>query len=196
VNFSDTDRMFMVNVACLTIRHRIAGAKTAPMVTGLPAAATQLAGCFVSLHAREGNGLRGCVGRIDSSLPLLEALQGAAWQVPADQRFAANPVTKAELPLLTIELSILGMLRRAPSLLTFSPKDDGLYLIVNGRPGVFLPQVARETGWNQEQLLDRLCAEKLGLPPRTWQTGDAHLFTFPSEVIGPVDFVYDPASQK
>lgn len=196
MNFSDEDRAFLVNAACLIIRRRLEGAKSTPAIAATSPATTQLAGCFVSLHARAGHALRGCVGRIDSALPLMEALQGAAWQVTTDPRFAASPVTIGELPSLTIEITILGMLRPAHTPLAFSPKDDGLYLIVNGRPGVFLPQVARETGWNQEQLLDRLCAEKLGLPPRTWQTGDAHVFTFPSVVVGPVDFVLNPTLAK
>jgi len=41
-----------------------------------------------------------------------------------------------------------------------------IYLTLNGRSGVFLPQVARETGWRRDQLLDRLCTEKDGLPRR------------------------------
>ena len=32
--------------------------------------------------------------------------------------------------------------------------EDGLYLVSAGRTGFFLPQVARETGWTKEQLLE------------------------------------------
>jgi AmmeMemoRadiSam system protein A len=189
VQFSDDERAFLVKAACLTVRRRLEGVATIPKINPVPAAASQLAGCFVSLHSREKHALRGCVGRIDSSMPLIDALLGAAWQVTQDPRFAATPVMIGELPLMTIELSILGMLRPAPTPTAFSPQDDGLYLIVSGRAGVFLPQVARETGWSKEQLLDRLCVEKIGMPPKSWQGSGSHLFTFPSVTIGPTDFV-------
>jgi hypothetical protein len=56
---------------------------------------------------------------------------------------------------------------------------------------VFLPQVARDTGWTREQLLDRLAQEKMGLPLDTWRQPYAKLFTFESTIIGPCDFIMD-----
>jgi AMMECR1 domain-containing protein len=48
--------------------------------------------------------------------------------------------------------------------------------------------VARETGWSREQLLNRLCSEKLGLPANSWQNSDAKLMKFDTLLVGPEPF--------
>jgi uncharacterized protein (TIGR00296 family) len=185
------DKNFLVQVACFTTRRRLEGANSPPIV--VPSSKTVLhpAGTFVSLHTKGNHALRGCIGRIDASLPLLANLGNVSWLVVTDPRFANQPVTLAELPSLTIEISVLGLLTPTANVLDFDPAIHGIYLGVGGRAGVFLTSVARETGWNREQLLDRLCSEKLGLPPRTWQDPSAKLFTFNCLTIGPTDFVFD-----
>jgi AmmeMemoRadiSam system protein A len=146
------------------------------------------AGCFVSLHALEGHQLRGCVGRIDAGQPLLKALRAASTNVLADPRFARNPVRLDELPSLSIEVSILSPPSAAASPLDFDPAEQGIYLTIGNRTGCFLPQVARETGWTREQLLDRLCLEKLALPASSWRSPQARLHVFSVQVIGPEPF--------
>jgi len=146
------------------------------------------AGCFVSLHALEGHRLRGCVGRIDASQPLIEALCSSSAHVLRDPRFTRDPVRLDELPLLAIEVSVLSAPKLAPGPLAFDLFNDGIYLSFGTRTGCFLPQVARETGWTREQLLERLCIEKLGLPHHTWRHPDARLHTFSVVVIGPERF--------
>jgi AmmeMemoRadiSam system protein A len=143
------------------------------------------AGCFVSLHEHSTHRLRGCVGRLDPNLPLAQAVSETAADVLRDPRFVTQPVTLHDVPDLEIEVSVLSPPREAASILEFDPLSDGIYLTFGGRAGFFLPQVARETGWTKEQLLDRLCAEKLGLPPGTWRGNGVKLFTFEVEVIGP-----------
>lgn len=146
------------------------------------------AGCFVSLHVQEGHRLRGCVGRIDASQPLIEALRSASVHVLRDPRFTGNPIRIEELPLLEIEVSVLSAPTRADDPLSFDLLNNGIYLSFGNRTGCFLPQVARETGWSREQLLDRLCVEKLGLPQQMWRHPDARLHTFSVVVIGPEPF--------
>jgi len=147
------------------------------------------AGCFVSLHNRSTHALRGCIGRIEAVDPLIVALRQAAASVLDDPRFQDQPVTMDELPELELELSILGELKLAASPLDFDPLVQGIFLTIDGRRGCFLPQVARETGWTREQLLNRLCAEKLGLSPHAWKAPDAQLQTFATAVIGPRPFL-------
>jgi AmmeMemoRadiSam system protein A len=147
----------------------------------------QPAGCFVSLHDHDGK-LRGCVGRLDATEPLVAALSSAAISVLGDQRFRHDPVTLAQLPHIELELSVLSSLRAAPNVLAFEPKVDGIYLSIGGRGGCFLPQVARQTGWSREQLLDRLCSEKLGVPATSWRRPEARLSIFTAIVIGPEPF--------
>ena len=47
------------------------------------------------------------------------------------------------------------------------------------RRAVFLPEVAKEQGWNREQTLTQL-AKKAGLPPDAWKEG-ATLEVFSTE---------------
>jgi AmmeMemoRadiSam system protein A len=146
------------------------------------------AGCFVSLHSLHGHRLRGCVGRIDASQPLIIALESASRSVLEDPRFANAPVTPEELAWLAIEVSVLSPPHLVQSPLDFDPPTEGIYLTFGNRSGCFLPQVARETGWSREQLLDRLCTEKMGLPASTWRQPQAVLQVFSVDVIGPEPF--------
>lgn len=143
------------------------------------------AGCFVSLHEMESHRLRGCVGRLDPEMPLWQVVRETAGEVLHDPRFTDMPVTSDDVAILEIEISVLSPPRLAASPLDFEPFTDGIYLIHGSRSGFFLPQVARETRWSKQQLLNRLCEEKLGLPRDTWQKPEAKLFTFKVEVIGP-----------
>ena len=157
-------------------------------VDALPASEQELnvpAGCFVSLHEHGNHRLRGCVGRLDPNLALADAVRETAADVLRDPRFVACPVTPADVPDLEIEVSVLSPPREAGSMLDFDPLSDGIYITLGGRAGFFLPQVARETGWTKEQLLDRLCTEKLGLPAETWRGEGVKLDTFKVEVVGP-----------
>jgi AmmeMemoRadiSam system protein A len=146
---------------------------------------SQSAGCFVSLHHRQTRALRGCVGLLESDRPLSEVIIAAARSVLADPRFTHDPIHLNELVLLDIEVTLLHPMRQVPSPLDFNPLEHGLYLTISTRSGCFLPQVARETGWTREQLLSRLCTEKLGLHPEAWRDPGAVLRIFTVEVIGP-----------
>ena len=148
----------------------------------------QPAGCFVSLHSLHKHRLRGCVGRIDASQPLIVALESAARSVLEDPRFANAPVTEEELAWLSIEVSVLSPPRPAATPRDFEPLTEGIYLTYGNRSGCFLPQVAQETGWSREQLLERLCTEKMGLPASTWRQPDAVLHVFSVDVVGPEPF--------
>lgn len=143
------------------------------------------AGCFVSLHEIRTHRLRGCVGRMEGTQPLWHAVHRAATSVLADPRFLDDPVRLAELPDLEIEVSVLSPMRPAPSPLDFDPETHGIYLTHRHRCGCFLPQVARETGWTREQLLSRLCTEKLNLPATAWRDPAAKLLTFSTLLLGP-----------
>jgi len=146
----------------------------------------QPAGCFVTLHDCATHGLRGCIGRLDSQQALLLMVREMAIGVLRDPRFVANPITLVELPRLDLDISILSPLQPAASPMEFDLLSNGIYLILGNRAGCFLPQVARETGWTKEQLLARLCSEKMGLPPDAWQHPQAKLLTFTTLNIGPI----------
>jgi len=149
---------------------------------------SQPAGCFVSLHRRDTHALRGCVGRLDARDALLEAVRDTAVGVIDDPRFVDDPVTLRELSELELEISVISQLYPVDDPASFDLLNDGIYLMFAGRTGCFLPQVARETGWTREQLLDRLCTEKLGLPAMVWRHPQASLSRFTTCILGPEAF--------
>jgi AmmeMemoRadiSam system protein A len=159
-----------------------------PPGSSIDAQLSQPAGCFVSLHSIAPRRLRGCVGKIEATDPLLQAVRAAAVAVLDDPRFRKEPVRLEELPGLELEISVLSPLRPAAGPLEFDLLNDGVYLVHNGRAGCFLPQVARETGWSREQLLSRLCTEKLGCSAAAWQHAESKLFVFSTLLIGPEPF--------
>lgn len=147
------------------------------------------AGGFVSLHDIGSHRLRGCVGRLQAVAPLVQTIAETAANVLEDPRFANRPVTLHDLQRLDIEISVLSPLCAMAHALDFEPLDEGIYLTCGGRSGTFLPQVARQTGWTREQLLSRLCTEKLGLHPAAWQESEVRLQKYTVLLIGPVPFV-------
>lgn len=170
------------------IAERLAGQQSEPIAPANPQL-EQPAGSFVTLHEIGTHKLRGCVGTLEATRPLWQSIRHTAAAVLEDPRFADNPVTPGELPQLEIEVSVLSPLQAAEDPLDFDLLNDGIYLTFGQRGGCFLPQVARETGWTKEQLLDRLCLEKLGLPAPTWRHPDAKLGKFSVTLIGPEPFV-------
>ena len=185
VELSPHNRAALLDVASRTIRGAVTGS-AAEVIEPTDPQLTQPAGCFVSLHERGTHRLRGCIGRMDASQPLWQAVQRAAVSVLDDPRFPDERVRPDEFSKIDLEISVISPLRDAPSPLAFDLLDDGIYLIVNERSGCFLPQVARETGWSKEQLLDRLCTEKMGLSPDAWRTSPCTLKTFATLIVGPV----------
>jgi AmmeMemoRadiSam system protein A len=177
----------LVHVAIDMIRSTLAG-RPNHLVGFFDQSLYEPAGCFVSLHRHSDHALRGCVGRFATKEPLIEVVRASAASALQDPRFLEQPITPEELPSLEIELSVLSPLKPKAHSLDFDPKQEGIYLLHEGRSGCFLPQVARQTGWTREQLLDRLCSEKMGLPATAWKDKEAKLLTFTAQIIGPVPF--------
>jgi AmmeMemoRadiSam system protein A len=184
VALSQASRVILLDIARGALLENLASDHVRPVPPPDPELAIP-AGCFVSLHERLTHRLRGCVGRLDPQLPLWETVRHTAHDVLHDPRFKMHPVTVDDIPDLELEVSVLSPPREANSPLDFDLLNDGIYLTCAGRAGFFLPQVARETGWTREQLLDRLCTEKLGLPAESWRSEEAKLYTFQVEVVGP-----------
>jgi AmmeMemoRadiSam system protein A len=188
MRLSPDSRVLLMNLARAALLDKLATHDTPP--PGATAAAdrpelAQPAGCFVSLHERGNHKLRGCVGRVNPQQSLVEAVRSAAADVLEDPRFDDERVTPSDVPKLEMEISVLSQPRLAKSVEEFEPLNHGVYLIRGSRAGFFLPQVARETGWDREQLLARLCTEKMGLPPDAWKNPETKMWLFDVEVVGP-----------
>lgn len=183
--FSPQQQDALLDIARATIRERLSAPAQRPAVHD--PAFDAPAGCFVTLHELHAKALRGCVGRLMPEQTLLESVRAMSAGVLDDPRFVDERVTLADLPNLALEISVLSPMKPAKNPMDFDPLTHGIYLNLAGRTGCFLPQVARETGWTREQLLDRLCTEKMSLPAKAWRAG-GQLSRFACEVIGPQPF--------
>jgi AmmeMemoRadiSam system protein B/AmmeMemoRadiSam system protein A len=139
-------------------------------------------GAFVTLK-KKGE-LRGCIGRMDSSLPLYKVVGSMAIEAAFnDHRFAS--VKPEELKDIEFEISILTPFKKVPDAESIVLETHGVLLKKGGKQAVFLPQVAEETGWSKEKFLDQLCY-KAGLRAGDWK--DAELYTFTADVFKESDF--------
>ena len=140
-------------------------------------------GAFVTLHKMDGGrSLRGCIGRMTASLPLVETVRAMAREAAfGDPRFP--PLRPGELDLCHIEISALSPMSVCPDPRQVKVGIHGLYLLRGGRAGVLLPQVPLEQGWNLDEYLDYICV-KAGLPAGSYNAPDATLYTFTAVVFG------------
>lgn len=150
----------------------------------IPAALRAPRGVFVTLkrpegrRGPEGQTLRGCMGTMGATRPLVEALvDTAAMAALQDPRFPA--LTVEELEDVRLSISVLTPLQPLAGIESLVPGRHGVQLARGGHRAVFLPQVAVEQGWDAEQLLCNL-ARKAGLDAQAWRT--AELSTFEAEV--------------
>jgi AmmeMemoRadiSam system protein A len=135
-------------------------------------------GVFVTLHL--GKRLQGCIGVIEASEPLGDAIvRCAASAALEDPRFA--PMKPDQLAELTVEISLLSSLQPiAPESVEIG--RHGLLISRHAQRGLLLPQVAIEHHLTREQFLEETC-RKAGLPPEAWRDPEARLFAFTCEVF-------------
>lgn len=138
-------------------------------------------GAFVTLN--KNGQLRGCIGQI---VPSDEPL----WQVVRDMAIAAcsedgrfSPVSKDELSKLEYEISVLSAPEPISDWRKIELGKHGVILGQGGNRGVFLPQVATETGWSLEEFLSQLCWQKAGLAPSCYKDKDTEIQIFSAQVI-------------
>jgi len=151
---------------------------------GLPEIDTTLApdvrrGAFVSIF-HEGE-LRGCLGRLNSQLPIARLVAQLAQAVAdSDPRF--HRVTPQELDGIVLEISVLTREREIQSVEEIEIGRHGLIVEQGSSRGLLLPQVPTEHGWDRDTFLDHTCL-KAGLAADAWRRG-ARIFVFEAEVFG------------
>ncbi len=137
-------------------------------------------GAFVTL--KSGPRLRGCIGSIITNEQLYLVVRDMAIQsAVSDPRF--TPVSEDEIDNIEIEISVLSVPKKVKSAEEISIPGHGVIVKKAMRQGVYLPQVADETGWNKEEFLSSLCFDKAGLEPDAWKNPETELFTFCAEVF-------------
>jgi uncharacterized protein len=172
-------------VLVATAREAIASRleERAPRWPGAGPSLSAHCGAFVTLRTKEGYGskLRGCIGRMTSNESLLRTVRETALSSAfEDPRFP--PLAKKELPLVTVEVTVLSPMRSIGGVEEIEVGRHGVLLTKGGHSAVFLPQVAAEQGWNRDELLDNLCY-KAGLPPSAWHSSDTKFQVFEGRIF-------------
>ena len=139
-------------------------------------------GAFVTL--RQSGQLRGCVGQLASSdTPLWQVVRNMARAAASeDHRF--EQVSESELEEIDYEISVLSAPERISSWQDIELGRHGVIVKKGLCSGVFLPQVAHETGWTKEEFLAQLCSEKAGLPLDCYKNDpEVELMIFTAQVF-------------
>lgn len=173
VELSLEERSLLLRLARESLAANLAGRSPTPIDAALLTPATrEVAACFVTLT--KGNSLRGCIlDSFKAHEPIYRNVQrNAILAATSDPRFP--PVREAELPTLTVEISVLGR----PYELDFDGPDDLLRKLCPGVDGViltttygtstFLPQVWEKLA-DPQVFLGELC-RKHGAPRDAWRT--------------------------
>ena len=138
-------------------------------------------GAFVTLH--EAGELRGCIGNMTGQGPLYQTVAGMAVEAATgDPRF--RRLSPAEIDKIDIEISVLSPLQKVKSADEIQIPGHGVIVKSGFNSGVYLPQVATETGWSKEEFLTSLCAQKAGLRPDAWKDPATEIYIFTAEVFG------------
>ncbi len=141
-------------------------------------------GAFVTLN--EHGQLRGCIGNLIGTQPLYLTIRDMAVEAAVkDPRF--EPVGQNELKNIEIEISVLSPMEKIDSADKIQLGKHGVLVKKGFRSGVFLPQVATETGWPKEEFLSNLCAHKAGLAADAWKDKSTEIYIFTAEVFSEKD---------
>lgn len=172
---SESDKNILLELARKTLEEKVRNGKMLiPDSTGFTQNLKTCCGAFVSLHI---NGkLRGCIGRLVGNIPLYKMIQEMAVSSALhDPRF--RPVSPDELSAIDLELSVLSPLQKISGIGDIQLGKHGIYLMKGQSSGVFLPQVAMETGWSLEEFLGHCARDKAGLDWDGWKTAEIFIFT-------------------
>lgn len=179
ISFTAAEKKQLFDIAWNSIRMKLEGKRSdLPDEKSLPPALKVSMGAFVTLKA--GGELRGCIGRFTSSSPLYEVVRASALSSAfEDPRFA--PVSREELKKISMEITVLGPLRKISSINEIILGRHGIYIKKGSSAGTMLPQVATENHWTVEQFLGYTSRDKAGIGWDGWK--DAELFIYDGIVL-------------
>ena len=177
---NDSQRKILLKIARDTIEAYLKTGKVLQVKEDDPVLNKEM-GAFVTLH-KKGE-LRGCIGNIIGKGPLYLTVRDMAIEsATGDPRFPK--VSPNEMKEIDIEISVLSELEKVKDINEIGMGIHGVLVRRGFNSGVFLPQVATETGWTREEFLTNLCAHKAGLLPDAWRHGDVDIYIFTAEVFG------------
>jgi AmmeMemoRadiSam system protein A len=182
--FSKEQKKTLLEIARSTIERYLNNTEKPKLLDSDPALVEEK-GVFVTLYKKNGD-LRGCIGSIDPIGPLNRTIEEMAIASSTqDPRFP--PLSLSELKEIEIEISVLSVPRLISSADDIKMGVHGVIVKRGFNSGVFLPQVATETGWTKEEFLNNLCEHKAGLEKNAWKDKSTKLYTFTAEVFSEKD---------
>ena len=177
--FNDAQRKRLLQIARESITSYVKDGKRKEFKESDPLL-NQPMGAFVTLH--EAGELRGCIGNMIGTGPLYKTVSDMAIEAATgDPRF--HSISPKDIDKVTIEISALSPLKKVKNIDEIKIPGNGVIVKQGLRSGVYLPQVADETGWNKEEFLTSLCAHKAGLPPDAWKSEATEIYIFTAEVF-------------
>ncbi len=177
-------RKKLLKLARQSIEHYLTTGKKLEVFETDPAF-IEKSGAFVTLHKR--GKFQGCIGNYGGVQPLYLTVRDMAVEAAVNDP-RSLPLRPSEIKDLEIEISVLSPLKKVSSADDVILGTHGVNIKRGFRSGVYLPQVARETGWTKEEFLSRLCAEKAGLPSDAWKDKDTEIYVFTAEVFSEKDY--------
>ncbi len=173
------DREKLSALAAEAVSAAVSG-RPAPKIEDATGLLAERRGCFVTLKNK--GRLRGCIGTFMPDKPLGEmVVQMAVSAATQDPRFMLDRITPAEVPELSMEISVLSPLTETDEPEKLELGTHGIYIVCGGQSGCFLPEVATEQGWGVEEFLDHCCTGKAGMPSGAWREPDTKVYLFTSE---------------
>lgn len=181
--FNDDQKKRLLQIARESISSYVKDGKKKRFTEDDPALKQDM-GAFVTLH--ENGELRGCIGNMIGHGPLYQTVADMAVEAAVgDPRF--SKLSPQEIDTIDIEISVLSPLEKVNDVEDIKIPGDGVLVRKGFSSGVYLPQVADETGWTKEEFLRSLCAHKAGLPPDAWRDPATEVYKFRAEVFGEKD---------
>lgn len=190
IPYSREDRQSLLDIARASVAAAVRSERHSP---ARPSSSllTEPGAAFVTLNCQtdgagrctgRGEGLRGCIGHVVARVPLFECVNSVARSAAIeDRRF--RPLTRAELELVTYEISVLTPPEAVQDPETVVVGRDGLIMTRGRSHGLLLPQVPIEWGWNRQQFLERTC-RKANMEQTCWRDPRTRIERFSAIVWG------------
>ena len=170
IALTETERQYLLSLARSHITSELVSGVEIEQFINLTDGLLAQCGCFVTLH--KNRALRGCIGTIEATRPLVDGVKENAVNAAfRDPRFP--PLEASELPDVNIEISVLSV----PSLLRYSDSDDlldklkpdvhGVIISKGWHSATFLPQVWQQLP-RKRDFLAHLCM-KASLGENCWR---------------------------
>ncbi len=112
--------------------------------------------------------------------PLYKAVSEMAVSA-AFQDYRFQQVKENEIDKIEIEISVLSPMQKINDYKKIRLGIDGVYIKQGLKTGVYLPQVATNTGWNLDTFLSSLCSGKASLAFDAYKSQDVEICIFQVE---------------